>query len=350
MTKGVIIVDAPDHVLQTPAGTTTPALMGGHPIGAALTSGQTREIDLAMLRCATVSGRILLAGSREPVAGAVVRAVTAGEAKSGIGRRRRSARSDAEGRFVLRGVPAGEVRLRARKSGLHAIDAEEMPVVLAAGLQLTDQIVILSPGVSIEGRVFAPDGSPLSGALVGRVDLKNLGRGAPDLLNVARSDGEGRYRLEGLPGDTQHLLLARHGEHGLPAQEAVRVGVHDLRGIDLRMLRPATLEGRILGTNGLGSAGVEVVWQRAQRPTTPERIGLLPTRRFAARTDAEGRFRLAGLPPETGWVSVTGDAAKGLWIHPDHGKVELASGQSKSVVFQLQERPKRIEIPLPVPR
>src|SRR5688500_20121756 len=67
-----------------------------------------------------------------------------------------------------------------------------------SGQELKGLEVVLAPGGVIEGRVFSPSGQPLAGAEVGVVDTT-----AHFFFGSATTDGDGRYRLEGVAPGTR---------------------------------------------------------------------------------------------------------------------------------------------------
>lgn len=100
--------------------------------------------------------------------------------------------TDADGRFELEELPSGRLRLLVRADGWMPEERTGIEVGTATVESLT---IRLQRGAAIEGRVVAADGSPVSDAAVDVVE--SSGRG----FRGVRSDGDGRYRLEGVePG------------------------------------------------------------------------------------------------------------------------------------------------------
>jgi protocatechuate 3,4-dioxygenase beta subunit len=218
------------------------------------------------------------------------------------------ARTDREGRFVLRGAGTDDVELKVNEIVAERVLRGQGRFRAGAGeieLRVSD---VSEEFLTFELRVLDPQGKPVPSA---RVQALFADRGA-DSAEVMR--GEGRWTTprgsaleKALEAGT--LLLEASGarsEDGEPLPYGpVRVGPlkPDERKVVLRMPPERALEGRVLDPEGKGVAGVEVVAEReverrGQGFGSPE-----------ARTDAQGRFRIGGLGEE-GWRLVlrsTGD-------------------------------------------
>jgi|GEM_PF-3648554 len=179
--------------------------------------------------------------------------------------------SDAEGAFVFRGIGEGSFRL----IGSHRMHADSEPVEVAVARGETKENLEIRLGLagSIAGTVFAVDGTPRPGAriqvgkgggLLGMIasDTRALdGDGADFLgLNSATSDGDGRFRIDGLtpgayqvslanPEDSESLggILnsALSGLMGQGASGAVRVHVEGGEVAEVELHE--TLKGLITG-------------------------------------------------------------------------------------------------------
>ncbi|HKB16922.1 MAG TPA: carboxypeptidase-like regulatory domain-containing protein, partial [Planctomycetota bacterium] len=151
-----------------------------------LEEGQELPLDLPLDRGATVRGRVTDGGTKAPIEGASV--VLRGESA------RRTAVTDAEGRYVLRGVPVTNrdrlfVSLRFRAPGYGEFEYG-IPGVPEGEVE---QDVFLLPGRRVRGRVVGRDGRPVpdawvlaSGSLAAHGTLQGDRR-------RARSDPDGRF-------------------------------------------------------------------------------------------------------------------------------------------------------------
>jgi protocatechuate 3,4-dioxygenase beta subunit len=169
--------------------------------------------------------------------------------------------------------------------------------------------------VLVEGRVREA-GEALSGATV-QLALKGEDEGMPRLPfgggggPKAQTDGQGRYRLEGVePGE--YTLTVRHPSRAMESEETVSVREVDLHhDVDLSV---AIVEGKVTDAAGKPLSGVRV-WPVRAQPEARQAVRILS---FAAtdgggsmvsfdeggvasvqsRTDADGRYQLRGVTPD----------------------------------------------------
>src|SRR5690242_18281670 len=111
---------------------------------------------------ATVEGFVVRAGTREPVTGASV-------SLSGLG----PMATDDSGRFKFPNVPAGSYRVSASHAGYlpgsfgeHGPSGPGRIFSVAAGQEVKDIVVQLTPKSAVSGRAFAPNGDPVPNAPV----------------------------------------------------------------------------------------------------------------------------------------------------------------------------------------
>ncbi|MFN3242299.1 MAG: sigma-70 family RNA polymerase sigma factor [Planctomycetota bacterium] len=196
---------------------------------------------------------------------------------------RLAARSDQQGRFSLHHAPLEEY-VAARKPGFVA--SESHPVQ-----QLGDGEIVLrlgsAPG-AIAGRVTDQDGNPLAGVAVAVQDqVDRLRRDAdgtligPRLPAIAFSDGDGRFRIDGLP-EGLHSCVARQ----LP--DAPANALADVRGgataqVALVVRRRAALYGYVRGSDGAPRSGLYVWLTYGDGTSMPLLSG------------ADGSFRFEGV-------------------------------------------------------
>lgn len=191
--------------------------------------------------------------------------------------------TDDDGSFSLEGVAAGPVRLNTRAPGRQEAKLEGLEVKPGqdlAGLQL-----VLAPGATVEGRVLSPEGEPVTGAEVVVVEA-SPGDGPAFSSLRARTDGDGRYRIDGVaPGP--RVVEARAEGY----QRAVRdVEVSpETRAVDFRLERGLELSGRVVDAAGT--------------PIPSVQLSLIAGDDFflAPRTlsGPEGAFRFSGLKDGT---------------------------------------------------
>ena len=264
-----------------------------------LGEGEELAVDLSLSRGATIRGRVTHEETKAPIEGASV--VLRGESA------RRGAVTDAEGRYVLQGVPIQEwlpVSLRFRAPGFGEFEVG-IPRIPSGEIE---QDVYLLPGRRARGRVVGRDGRPVRDARV-LAGAELSGRG--DRLS-ARTDAEGRFELTDLRVDLRHALLVHAEGHATGVfdfPEAERESLEiDLGEIWLE--RPGTIAGRIRDTEG---RPIEDGWISLKGD--PKRRGSLrPSREgnegypdlgglgfgdVMARTDEGGRYSFTGLPAGT---------------------------------------------------
>jgi protocatechuate 3,4-dioxygenase beta subunit len=259
---------------------------------AAGSDGDSR-LDLVLLRGRRVSGRVLDAATGLGLAGATFPDVYDALAPppSGPG-----------GAFELTLDPASST-LDARAPGYGAARV----ALEAGGRDLTDVELRLPPHVTYTGTVLDERGAPLADAEV-----------FADPGERARSTADGSFAVLGAEGSAATVcLVARAGER-TPGVALVNGSRRD--GYSLALGAPAPLVGRVLDEQGAAVAGAVVTinmsggptWHRGGNPLAALVGRYLPLLRTS--TDAEGRFRVTGLPTGTYDVSARTHAHPGAWV------------------------------------
>ena len=197
--------------------------------------------------------------------------------------------TDAEGRYALRGVPAGPAVVQVYSDSY--VDTRTRIEVAAPGQDLSLNFA-LSPGASISGRITDADtGLPIAAV---RVRASNV-FDAPDAWGYSNADGF--YTVKGLaPGS--YRIRARAERRGYIQQyhdgeiyrdKAGLVAVSELdqiEGIDFVMMRGATISGKIVdASTGLPVPNMEI----HAGPPDGEQLAWENTR-------ADGTYVLRGMP------------------------------------------------------
>lgn len=236
-------------------------------------------------------------------------------------------RDDGDGLRPTRGsepVAATGESARARRS--NEVEAEASGTTLSAG-------TVLYGGIS--GRVLDTAGRPRAG-----VELQLAGGSQDEILARASSDAEGRYRVE-LRLDPARAaaridLVLAAVDHELIGSRRDRLWLEpglELEGVDLVVTRPGAVAGRLVASHdSTPVAGAKIELGRVENAA--EGLSHRPGG-LAAVTDAEGRFRLAGLPPgRLGLHVLLGDGAEATWlpIAPESGDLVLAEGEERAEV------------------
>lgn len=158
-------------------------------------AGKTLELELELHEGARVSGRTIDEHG-EPLASAGL----------GFAYPRRSewspATSGKDGTFALTGLAAGELTLRARKTGFR--DARRALGELKDGDALEGVDLVLERGLSIRGRVQWPDGTPAAEAFVS-ARLSDDAKGFTRSKDGQRVGADGSFEIQGLNEATYEL-------------------------------------------------------------------------------------------------------------------------------------------------
>lgn len=305
MRKGeVSFVDAP-----VAAGIVVVAVLG---LALAVPSG-------AQDGAASISGRIVDASTGQPLARASVTAFN--PTATGPAARAVEARTDADGRYVIRALAPGAYHVTASRSGHLQRQYGQAGrstlgrrVVVRAGAQVTGIDVALLRGGVITGLVTDVAGEPLPGVSVLALAAVPRGRQTHALFQQMQTDDRGRFRMHGLPPG-EYLVAAnpQHGhgmshalrqdvpEHGpvltfapgaTRAADAQRFALADGQeiSVDIPLLtgRLVTVAGRVVDASGrpLERTSVRLV---------PDDADVLETRSYPLL--GAGEFRAEGLAP-----------------------------------------------------
>lgn len=228
---------------------------------------------------ARVSGRVVDERG-DAVPGAVV-TVRAADAVLPVGMDGRLVDADASGAFELHDLAAGRLALAAMARGY--LTSEAVLLDLAARSSIDDVQLTVRRGASIEGRVVTPSGQP---AMAARVSLRGPLR--PDQMlerevaGFAQTDGEGRYRLEGVSPGPQTIAASQDGYQSALREVTVQPGPNQF---DLRLGEGFSVGGRVTDAGGAPLAGVAVSLMTATPGARDE------------MSAADGAFLFTGVAP-----------------------------------------------------
>lgn len=253
---------------------------GFRPASAKLPQAPARVPTVALEPARTLAGRVLdRAGA--PLGGVAVTVAPDRRERGEVFRPDLAASralSDAEGRFVLRGLAAAPAyELTASRTGYQAAQA-----TVAAGGEVR---LVLERARSAHGVAVDAEGRPLAGVEV-------TAASASSETVTAITDDRGRFEVPALPGDRVDLEARRQGFAPTVVPGVVVAagpGPADLG--TLTLLPGVRIEGRVTGAAGrpLAGAGAWLTEEgRAQ-------AGTLRKREPDARTDGAGRFAIADL-------------------------------------------------------
>ncbi|HHI79921.1 MAG TPA: carboxypeptidase regulatory-like domain-containing protein [Planctomycetes bacterium] len=234
-------------------------------------------------------------------------------------------RADAQGRFELRGLPAGRVYLDARSDRWYS--RSQRAARVARGEQKNGVQLFVSPGARVFGTVRDPRGDPLPGArVVLRPDanafLARLSERSYRWVETL-SDSEGHYSLPGIPPGRGYALTALHPEMAPAQRRDLEILPGHALQVDLRGTRGGVIRGRVLREGGEPAPFVRVGFAYLDLA----RILFSVHGGNPVRSDAEGRFELHGVG--AGLVAVT--ALQEGYAPPDPKTLLIVEGGSQTL-------------------
>jgi protocatechuate 3,4-dioxygenase beta subunit len=290
--------------------------------GLILTGDSVETVALARLtlsREATLEGTVRRLPGGAPVPGARVTVLHPLDARFGPSR---SAVSGPDGSYRLTGLQPGRAILVAHAEGLATPGAPcgwTTPFRLPdGGSPDTDIVVDLAPGpeasvrdISVErtatlsGRLVSEDGDPIPGGLVLPFPSRESGYSYLDPRQdlrprAALSAADGSFRIEQVAATKGADLLAAAPGHLLGSLRGIPVAAGAVvEGLEIRLGRGSVVQGRVTGPDGAPIPGASVLlspWGMDRVDDLGVRLPGRSVPRFAL-TDAEGNYRLEGVPP-----------------------------------------------------
>jgi hypothetical protein len=296
-----------------------------------LGAGPFEPVTLTLAPAAIVSGRVIDRQSKAGVAAAVTLAAAAADQPVRYGA------SDPAGNFRIEAVPHGRWSIEAWAPGYLSIEAVELDVGRAV-----EPVVALTPGGVLAGRVVDHRGRPVEGAVVRARGVTADGR-AVAVSQQDQLDRTRRFRgqapLEALPEGTRFVP---RGELGVllgpipfpppPGAASLRVAERVPEGAPGGEPEPGAGTPDTPGAPGVpGAPGAAPAL-----PGVPRAAGdwAASQGEHAASyvTDAQGRFRLTGVPAGRFQVAAA---------HPDY-----ADGETAFLVLGLGQRREDLTVTL----
>jgi hypothetical protein len=303
------------------AAATLVAQVGPVPPGSTITTFQITPPrdraaqDAVPTGTAVIRGRVVVAGSGEPVRRAFVSVTARGM------NLRRSVSTDEQGRFEFRDLPKGEFHLSASKSGFVQVQLGQRgpqeagrPLQLAEGEVYDRAVIALPRGGVIAGRITDEFGDPIADAMVSAMQYRWTPGGRRLVpARPAHTNDLGQFRLHGLaPGE--YVVSATYRGPGLfgmvedtgtgyaptyfpgthqPSDATsitVHVGQEASAEFQLFPARLSRIRGTVIDTSGKPAGrGVMVMASPADGVIGPGGSG--------ASVEADGSFTIAGLAP-----------------------------------------------------
>jgi protocatechuate 3,4-dioxygenase beta subunit len=256
---------APGFVTQTIARVEVPA---------------SDPLRIVLETAARVSGRVVT-DTGEPVPNATV-SVRPADAALPAGLSGMTTSTDAEGAFELLNLAAGKLALSAAAKGYVAGDTRLIEVSDGQSLENVD--LQLQRGASIEGTVLTATGTAATAARVSLLAKRSVHNMlALEVTGGTRTDGDGRFRLDGVPLGPQIVSADQDGFLRAQRELTVQPGINRL---DLRLGEGSAIGGRVTDSGGRPLAGAAVALLTAGPGLAREEM-----------SDASGAFRFAGLEP-----------------------------------------------------
>ncbi|KAA3605046.1 MAG: hypothetical protein DWQ01_20840 [Planctomycetota bacterium] len=266
-----------------------------------LEAGKIRKgVVVNLRRGASVSGQVIAADTKEPVANAVV-TVGRGEESGftallqGLDEDTAYTEADAQGYFTVQGVRKGSDHVTAL-AGNFAATSVPIPAVEAD--EKREKVLVEMPlGGTLTGIVRDRHGNPLPGRMVGAMSPQ-----AKDLQQTA-TDKDGRYTMSHMRQGSYFMLTASLDDDSLfsgdmmsmlTSSRIVTAYVKEGEVTVVDIVDPSAGGCKLSGTltrKGIPVVGANIV------AMAKEREGLFDFRLATARTDGDGRFAFKSLAP-----------------------------------------------------
>jgi len=258
-----------------------------------------------------LSGRVTDVLTGQGIAGARVELVPGDEATA----------TDAEGRYALFDLPAGEYRVRASAPGYareywdNVAPSEQAAWVnVSPDAPVTGVDFALSEGGSISGRITQDDGlTPIAAAWV----FVRPSQHRFDDGFWAATDAEGVYQVEGLALGNYKVTVEAPGYARLRYYNGAQ-GVYDWsNAADVTVLPPATVPGIDISLQLGASISGRVYQSDGVTPLAYAHVNAeersLPLEGFDTNADGDGDYTLAGLPPGSYVLAAGAQGFANLW-------------------------------------
>jgi hypothetical protein len=257
----------------------------------------------------SIRGRVTTSDTGAPIRGAEVRL-------SSDGRFNRLVRTNDEGRYELRDLPAGTYKLVVSRTGFITLEyGQRRPfeasstITLAEGQSAAANVALIRGG-AIFGRVFDQSGEPLAGTRVqafrtkvveGRRRLQAVGSGD-------QTDDTGAFRVYGLPPGDYYVAASTGlvdavkrdppiyfpGTANFAEAQPIRLGVGAEANAEFQLVtsRTTRISGIVLNSSGGPAAGAQVNLQSQTIGMGPESSMMLH-----AEGASDGTFTIQNVPP-----------------------------------------------------
>lgn len=309
--------------LEVEAGAYTVSARRGGEAGAVdkpviVSMGKTvRDVRIRLGLGAALEGRVVARSTGAPIAGVSVDVSPYGS--SGDSGR---AVTDASGRFSVEGLAPGSYDLVASAPGFSSHSRRALTV--AAGERFPLEIQLLGTG-AVEGVVRDGAGRPVSGAQI--LGGERWAGALTRMSAEARTDAQGRYRLEGLTAGPQSLTARREGAT-IGAAQPVAIKEGATVQVDFTLEETGTIEGVVRAASGPLPAEQLIVLV-----TPRKQHGFAHFEYRPIEADATGAFRMSLAPGSYELRAMV----RGLPGLQDSKTVEVEVGRSVRVELTLPD-------------
>lgn len=262
--------------------------------------GLLSDVKVTLSRGATIRGRVIAAGTREPVAGALVWAGEGdGSGMAGmimaVSETMAIDRSDGDGLFELTGVENGADRIHASAEGYAPLSIKGRE--LNEGDLREDLVLEMKSGGTIQGSVTDRNGQPMPARMVGGFSMDSQ-----DFWQTP-TDTTGFYKAANVKPGNYFIMTAALDDEALFTGDFLAVlggarlaqgVVKDGQTITVNIVDTGAggckVRGRILLPDGSPVASAALFAMAAES-------SLMDLRMASARSDAEGWFEFKSLAP-----------------------------------------------------
>lgn len=283
-------------------------------------AGTPLTVDFTLIPGGIVRGQVVARDSGKPLPGALV-TVEGARRMRGVGGSR-SAISDADGQFVLRGLTSGSMSIEARGRGY----ASAQPTVVQLGIgEEVDGIQVLVDGAySIRGRVVEKGTKKgIAGARLGAFSMGAGARGE----SLEPSAEDGAFEIPGLrPGS--YMLYAGAEGTLLEIGQNVEIVDHDVEDVIVEVGRGVTITGRVEPP-----AVATVTLELEAEVGLGNMFDMVKAAMCRTESDATGAFTLVNAPP--GKFRIVGAAKDG---RTGKTPITIADADLPGIVVQLTPR------------
>jgi carboxypeptidase family protein len=274
----VVLVQASDHVDQTISDVK-------------VKTGATTDVGKVVLPAGGVARGVVVDASGTAIPGARVTAEQQDRGASFGGPHNREVATDGAGRFEMKGLPPGPIRLKAQHKRYAASAPVEVNIDPATGP--AEARITLLEGARLEGTARRRDGGAVTGAMV-----QVMNTASPGLQPGMAPRADGTFEMERLtPGKSSVILLTGYsGRYHSVMSKDVELRDGETAHVDLTLM-DVLVSGRLTrGGRPLGQYKVRFSGDTEMMMSIGGTIGVPPAApgppRMEAVTGPDGRYEL----------------------------------------------------------